>query len=138
MYNFRQTLNKFWEELIASFTLILHGPHRRTRPTILLLHVYSLPHLLFTEPLSTNDKRLHIHTHRPMEGFMKYAVEMGSVAMINIRSFIKIGSGLQKSMGGDTQRHIMVISYAYLYFFKIRKVGLHLWKEHDHLFQQCF
>jgi hypothetical protein len=28
------------------------------------------------------------------EGFMKYAVEMGSVAMIHIPSFIKIGAGI--------------------------------------------
>jgi hypothetical protein len=38
---------------------------------------------------------------------MKYAVEMGSVAMIYIPSFIKTGSGIQKLMGGggrgDTQ-----------------------------------
>jgi hypothetical protein len=31
---------------------------------------------------------------------MKYAVEMGSVAMIYIPSFIKIGSGIQKLVGG--------------------------------------
>jgi hypothetical protein len=36
---------------------------------------------------------------------MKYAVEMGSGAMICIPSFIKIGSGIQKFMGGDTQTH---------------------------------
>jgi hypothetical protein len=30
---------------------------------------------------------------------MKYAVEMGSVAMIYIPSFIKIGSGIQKWRG---------------------------------------
>jgi hypothetical protein len=35
---------------------------------------------------------------------MKNAVKMGSVAMINIPSFIKIGSGIQKSIGeGDVQ-----------------------------------
>jgi hypothetical protein len=34
---------------------------------------------------------------------MKYAVEMGSGAMIYIPSFIEIGSGTQKSMrAGDT------------------------------------
>jgi hypothetical protein len=31
---------------------------------------------------------------------MKYAVKMGSVAMIYIPSFIKIGSGIQKLIGG--------------------------------------
>jgi hypothetical protein len=38
---------------------------------------------------------------------MKYAVEMGSGAMIYIASFIKIGSGIQKFIGGThipTQR----------------------------------
>jgi hypothetical protein len=30
---------------------------------------------------------------------MKHAVEMGSGAMIYIRSFIRIGSGIQKLMG---------------------------------------
>jgi hypothetical protein len=41
---------------------------------------------------------------------MKYAVEMGSGAMIYIPSFIKIGSGIQKLIRGDTQTHRMVIS----------------------------
>jgi hypothetical protein len=31
---------------------------------------------------------------------MKHAVEMGSVAMIYIPSFIQIGSGIQKFIGG--------------------------------------
>jgi hypothetical protein len=31
---------------------------------------------------------------------MKYTVEMGSVAMIYVPSFIKIGSGIQKLIGG--------------------------------------
>jgi hypothetical protein len=35
---------------------------------------------------------------------MKYAVEMGSGAMMHIPSFIKIDSGIQKLMGrGDSQ-----------------------------------
>jgi hypothetical protein len=33
---------------------------------------------------------------------MKYAVEMGSCAIIYIPSFINIGSGIQKLIGGDT------------------------------------
>jgi hypothetical protein len=35
-----------------------------------------------------------------MEGFVKYATEMGSRAMIYIPSFIKTGSGIQKLLGG--------------------------------------
>jgi hypothetical protein len=40
-----------------------------------------------------------------MEGFMKYAVEMGSGAMIYIPSCIKIGSGIQKLTGVETETH---------------------------------
>jgi hypothetical protein len=36
---------------------------------------------------------------------MKYAVEMGSGALISISSFIKIGSDIQKSMKRDLQIH---------------------------------
>jgi hypothetical protein len=36
---------------------------------------------------------------------MKYAVEMGSGAMIYISSFLKIGSGIRKSIRGDTQTY---------------------------------
>jgi hypothetical protein len=36
---------------------------------------------------------------------MKYVVEIGSGAMIYIPSFIKIGSGIQKLIRGDTQQH---------------------------------
>jgi hypothetical protein len=35
---------------------------------------------------------------------MKYAVVVGSFAMIYIPSFIKIGSGIQKLIRGDSQR----------------------------------
>jgi hypothetical protein len=36
---------------------------------------------------------------------MKYAVEMGSGAMIYIPSFLEIGSGIQKWIEGVTQTH---------------------------------
>jgi hypothetical protein len=50
---------------------------------------------------------------------------MGSGAVIYVPSFIKIGSGVQKLIGEDTQTHTHrqqrdLISL--LYFFKIRKV----------------
>jgi hypothetical protein len=35
-----------------------------------------------------------------MERFMTYTVEIGSDAMIHIPSLIKIGSGIQRMMGG--------------------------------------
>jgi hypothetical protein len=51
---------------------------------------------------------------------MKYAVEMGSGAMLYIPSFIKIGSGIQKLIGGYTDIQTARSSH---HFFKIRKVG---------------
>jgi hypothetical protein len=36
---------------------------------------------------------------------MKYAVDMGSGAVICVPSFINIGSSVQKLIGGDTQTH---------------------------------
>jgi hypothetical protein len=36
------------------------------------------------------------------EGFFNYVVEMGSGAMIYVPSCMKIGSGIQKFIGGDT------------------------------------
>jgi hypothetical protein len=36
---------------------------------------------------------------------MKYAVDMGPGAMIYVPSFIKIGSAIQKLIGGDSQTH---------------------------------
>jgi hypothetical protein len=40
-------------------------------------------------------------------GFIKYTVEMGWGSMIYIPNFIKIGWGIQKLIGGDTQTHSM-------------------------------
>jgi hypothetical protein len=57
-------------------------------------------------------------------GFMKYAVEMGSGAMMYIPSFIKIDSGIQKLTRGHSQTHrqhgdrISLLS-----FFKLREGG---------------
>jgi hypothetical protein len=39
------------------------------------------------------------------EGFKKYAVDIGSGAMIYIPSFTKIGSAIQKLMGGIYREH---------------------------------
>jgi hypothetical protein len=55
---------------------------------------------------------------------MKYAVEMGSGAMIYIPSFIKIGSGIQKLKRGFTEtQHDDLISLLLFFFFKIRKLS---------------
>jgi hypothetical protein len=52
---------------------------------------------------------------------------MGSGAVIYVPSFMKIGSGVQTIMGGDTQthpnKHMTATWYKPTLFFKIRKVG---------------
>jgi hypothetical protein len=48
---------------------------------------------------------------------MKYAVEMGSGAMIYIPSFIKIVSGIHKFRGGDIQRHRQLGDFISLLLF---------------------
>jgi hypothetical protein len=58
---------------------------------------------------------------------MKYAIEMGSGAMIYIPSSINIGSGIQKLIGArgfrDTQTEWRSHKPTLIFFFKIRKVG---------------
>jgi hypothetical protein len=57
---------------------------------------------------------------------MKCAVVMGSGTTIYIPSFIKIGSGIQNLLGGDTQTHRKqgdLISLLLFFLFKISKVG---------------
>jgi hypothetical protein len=58
------------------------------------------------------------------EGFIKYAVEMGSGAMMYIPNFIKTGSGIHELTGNSqTHRHTdrMEIALPCFYFVKIRK-----------------
>jgi hypothetical protein len=62
---------------------------------------------VFTEPLSSNDRGYTYRHTDWWEGFMKYAVEIGSGALIYIQIFIKTGSSIQKLIRGwgytDTQ-----------------------------------
>jgi hypothetical protein len=62
----------------------------------------------------------YIYRHAGGKDFRKYAVEMGSGAMVSIPSFINIGSGIQKLIEGNLQahrQHGVVISQLFLYFF---------------------
>jgi hypothetical protein len=98
---------KFWEELIAYLPLIWHWPNRKrclqqffiAMRTCLMSRCLAMKGgIHFTKPLPSNDRR---YTHTDWwEGFMKYIIEMGSGAIIYIPSFIKIGSGIQKLIGG--------------------------------------
>jgi hypothetical protein len=53
---------------------------------------------------------------------MKYAVEIGSGAMIYIPSFIKIGSAIEKLIGGIHRQHGDHRRLTFI-FFKIRNTG---------------
>jgi hypothetical protein len=57
---------------------------------------------------------------------MKYAIEMGSGAMIYLTGFIKISSDIQKVGGGgreDSQRQHDYLKSQLLTFLKIWKIG---------------
>jgi hypothetical protein len=58
-----------------------------------------------------------------LEGFMKYAAEMGSGAMIYTPSFIKWFSYSKLGGGGDTEHGDHIGLPLYLYSFKISKEG---------------
>jgi hypothetical protein len=76
---------------------------KTTHPTILLLRVYD-----FAEPMPGNDSGIHAHTDTDSwKGFIKYAFETGSGAVIYIPSFINIGSDILKLIlgGGRIHRH---------------------------------
>jgi hypothetical protein len=93
---------KLWEELITCFPLIWNGLHRKRLIQKLFYCCMCIRchGSVFTEPLPSNDKGLHIQHTDWWEWFMKYATEMGSGAIIYIPSFIKLGSGIQKLIGG--------------------------------------
>jgi hypothetical protein len=60
---------------------------------------------------------------------MKYAVEMGSGAMIYIPSFINIGSGIQKlRVDSQTDRHRKYYNPISLLFFSKKELGLKVGK----------
>jgi hypothetical protein len=61
---------KFWEELIAYFRLIRHGPHRKQRVQqfFCCCVCFRGRGKVFTEPLPSNDRGIHIQTQRLMGG----------------------------------------------------------------------
>jgi hypothetical protein len=48
---------------------------------------------------------------------MKYAVEMGSDAMLYIPRLVKTGSGIQKLIRGDSQTHTAWLSHKPTFIF---------------------
>jgi hypothetical protein len=81
---------------------------------------------VFTDPLPSNDWR-DTYTDG-WEEFIKYALEMGSGAMLYAPSFIKTGSGIQMLIG-RTHKHTdietawLFLKSTFIFFFKIRKVS---------------
>jgi hypothetical protein len=95
---------KFWKELITYFPLIRHSQHRKRVQQFLYYCVCIL--LCYKYLPSRCLATIEGYTHRNTdwrEGFIKYAIEMGSNAMVYIQSFIKIGSGIQTLIERDTK-----------------------------------
>jgi hypothetical protein len=63
-------------------------------------------------------------------GFFKYAVQMGSGDKIYISSYIKIDSGIKKTLGRDTHTRIQadrkVTSKAYFHFLRNKKISVNV------------
>jgi hypothetical protein len=99
-------------------SLIRHGPHRKRRvQKFLYCSVYSSCRgNIFTEPLPSNDRGLHIYTDW-WEGFMKYAVKMASGGMIYIPSWIKSVQVLKRCKGRQTYRHTQLDNLISLLLF---------------------
>jgi hypothetical protein len=106
--------SKFWEELIAYFPLIRHGP---TRKWSLQQFFVVAGTCLLSRCLATIRGCTYGHTDW-WEGFMKYDVELGSDSMIYIPSFIKIFSGIRKLIcGGNTQTYRQHSNHISLFYF---------------------
>jgi hypothetical protein len=99
--------NKFLEELTAYFLFLLHGPHikRFVQQLFYRCLCISCRGNVFTKSLSSNDTWILIDTHKLWEGFINYVIVLGSDAIIYIPNFVRIGSGSQKLIEGDTQTH---------------------------------
>jgi hypothetical protein len=104
-----QKYKKFWGELIAYFPL-----NDTERIENEASNKSSVAECVFVAAVMFLPSRCSVtvgeftygHTDR-WEGFMKYAIEMGSSTMIYIPSFMKTGSAIQKLTGAgykDTQR----------------------------------
>jgi hypothetical protein len=63
-------IKKFWEEIIAYFTLIRHGPHRKRRIQTFFYCCMCIccRDNVFTKSLPSRDRRIYTQTHRLMGG----------------------------------------------------------------------
>jgi predicted phosphatase len=118
---------KFWAELIAYFPFIWHGRHRKR-------HVQKLFYFcvcircsgnVFTEPLPTNDREIHIRDRHRLMGGIYEVRRWDGLKCHDIHTEFRKDKFRHSKVDrrGFTDTHSMIISLAYFYFFKIRKVG---------------
>jgi hypothetical protein len=70
--------------------------------------------------LTNNDKGITYRHIDGWEGFVEYAIETGSGAIIHIPSFMKIGAGIQKLMTHRKQSDLTIM----LLFFQNKESRL--------------
>jgi hypothetical protein len=139
------------DELIAYSPLIRSGPHRKRhmQQFFIAAEMCLISHCLVKTGEHTNTHvqqffccceyslpRGCVYRAVPQQrgeggdpdgwaGFIKYTVQTGSSAMICIPSFIKIGSGIQTLIEGDTHTiEGKVMSQVHFIFFKIRSLRI--------------
>jgi hypothetical protein len=109
---------KFWVEEIA-YCPMRHVPARKRRVKQFFYCNMCIRYrgnvFLPSRCLAAIGLYTYRHTDR-WEGFMKYAVEMGSGTMIYVPSFTKIGSTIQKLIGRDTQTAWRSYTPIFMYF----------------------
>jgi hypothetical protein len=108
----------FWEELIACFPFIWHVSHRKRR---VQQFFYCCVRIrcrgnVFTQPLPSNGKGIHIEIHRLMGDIYEVRRWDGSRCP-DVPGFIKLGSVIQKLVGGTHRQHGDLI-ILHLFFFK--------------------
>jgi hypothetical protein len=99
---------KLWEELIACFPLIWHGPHRKRHVQQLFYcwWCFRCSGNVFTEPLPNNVRGMNIQTYRLTGEIYEARRWYGFTChFIYIPSVIKIGSGIQKLIRGIHRQH---------------------------------
>jgi hypothetical protein len=120
--------------------LIRHGPHWKRRVQQFFCFCVCIHYRgnVSTKPLSSNDRGIFTEPSRYLativgytyrhtdwwEGFFNKAVEMSSGAVTYVPSFIKIGSGVQKLIGGYTDTHTQTATWSYksTLFFQNKEV----------------
>jgi hypothetical protein len=115
---------KFWEELIAYFPLIRHESHRKRRlEQFFCCCVCICCHgNVYSEPLPSNNRELHIQPHRLMGGTYKERRSDGLRCHDNHTKFYNDWFRHSKVDRGTHKQHDDLTSLL-LFFLKIRKAG---------------